>query len=269
MKRDFKILVSLASLALAASCSTEPVTGRSQLNFLSEGEEAQMGAQAYQEILSKSTLVRSGPEYDQVVRVGKKIAQAADEPTFQWEFSLIKDDKNANAICLPGGKIAVYTGILTISQTDAGLAVVVGHEVGHAIAHHGGERVSQHQAASLGVSIVDQFLLGQSSGASRDLVMGLLGAGAQYGVLLPFSREQESSADRIGLELMAKAGYAPEEAVHFWERMQSKSGGGAPPQFLSTHPSHQTRIADLKKWIPAVEAKYGTGGSQASSGRRR
>jgi predicted Zn-dependent protease len=258
--------------AVLLSCQTEPVTGRRQLSLVPEGQMLQMGAQAYQEVLSQSTLVRSGPQFEQVVRVGKNIADVADQPDFQWEFNLIQDDRQANAFALPGGKIAVYTGILPITKTDAGLAVVLAHEVGHAIANHSGERMSHSVVAELGLGVVDQFLTGSTSPGSHRLIMGALGLGTQVGVLLPYSRQQESAADRIGLELMAKAGYPPTEAVAFWQRMEAHAGGAAPPEFLSTHPSHETRIRDLARWAPEVAERYGDAGTSSSrrvdSGRR-
>jgi metalloendopeptidase OMA1, mitochondrial len=256
--------------AVCVSCETTPYTNRSQLHLISNDTEAQMGAQAYQEVKTQSTLVQTGPQYDQIVRVGKRIAQAAsaDAPDFKWEFNLIKDDKQANAFCLPGGKIAVYTGILPVSQTDEGLAVVLGHEVAHAVLHHGAERVSEDTVTKLGLGVVDQFLGGTTSGTEHQLVMAALGAGAQVGVSLPHSRKQESEADHVGLILMTKAGYQPEEALSFWQRMEKMAGSGQPPQFLSDHPSHETRIQDIQKWIPEVKSQYG-GGSNAPIGASR
>lgn len=246
----------LAALAAAlAACRTVPYTGRHQLNLIPLGEEASLGATSYEQTLRQAKLSTDPGQIAMVRRVGERIARAADQPDFKWEFNVIKDDKTVNAFCLPGGKVAVYTGLLPLAQDDAGLAVVVGHEVAHALARHGGERMSQGLLAQFGGAALSAALA-QKPAETQNLMLSAYGAGAQVGVLLPFSRKQESEADRIGLILMAKAGYDPRVAVDFWTRMargQSEPGLSA---FLSTHPTDQKRIAGIKEWLPEALKYY-------------
>ena len=246
----------LALLALAA-CSTVPYTNRSQLMIMSAGEEAALGAQAYKEVLSQSKIEKDPRVNEVVLRVGKRIAAAADRPDFQWEFVVIDDPKQANAFALPGGKVAVYTGMFPVAETEAGLATVMGHEVAHALARHGAERMSQATGIQV-VGTAAAVALGASgtSGITQQVAMEAFGLGAQVGVMLPFGRQQESEADHIGLILMAKAGYDPAEAIGFWERMDERSGGGAPPEFLSTHPNHGTRAKQIAEWLPEANTYY-------------
>ena len=188
-------------------------------------------------------------------QVGKRIAAAANKPDYQWEFTVIDDPKQANAFCLPGGKVAVYTGIFPIAKDEAGLATVIGHEVAHALARHGAERMSTSmalQAAGMAVAVA----AGGQSAATQQAIMSAYGLGAQVGVALPFSRSQESEADRIGLILMAKAGYDPEAAVGLWQRMEQNSNGKGPPAWLSTHPSESTREQDIRGWIAEARQYY-------------
>jgi metalloendopeptidase OMA1, mitochondrial len=234
-----------------------PVTGRHQFLLLSESQEAQMGLSSYQQILKKSKLSTDPVATEQVRRVGKRIAEATGRTDYQWEFNLI-EDKQANAFCLPGGKVAVYTGLLSITADDARLAAVLGHEVAHAIARHGGERVSQGLLVQLGLTATQVGLaLGRNDPATVQQVTALLGAGATVGLLLPWSRTQESEADHLGLILMAKAGYDPHAAVDLWRRMaEAAKGSGRPPEFLSTHPSEATRIRQIEGWIPEAMQYY-------------
>jgi predicted Zn-dependent protease len=233
----------------------------------SVSEEMQMGAQAYSQVKNDPKIRQSQDprEIEPVKRIAARIIEAAKRSKyaemaqqFQWEVTVIKDDKTANAFALPGGKMAVYTGIFPMAKTEAGLAAVMGHEVVHALARHGAERMSQGQVTNAGLQIV-----GAAAGAAGgggmlgQAAMAALGAGAQVGVLLPFSRKHESEADYIGILLAADAGYDPREAVALWERMGQMSGG-APSEFLSTHPSHETRITQLKKWMPEAMALYQT-----------
>ncbi|MFN8644495.1 MAG: M48 family metallopeptidase [Candidatus Binatia bacterium] len=216
-----------------------------------------------------------------MVRVGRRIAAAADKPDYQWEFTVIDDPKQASAFCLPGSKVAVYASIFPIAKDENGLAVVIGHEVAHALARHGAERMSTSmalQAAGLAVAIAAG---GQSAG-TQQAIMGAYGLGAQVGVALPFSRSQESEADRIGLILMAKAGYDPEAAIGLWQRMEQHSDGKRPPEWLSTHPAEATRQEDIRGWIaearqylvpppapnaplPAISASGGGGSSPSGA----
>ncbi|HEY7203482.1 MAG TPA: M48 family metallopeptidase [Methylomirabilota bacterium] len=243
----------LLAALVPAACETVPYTGRSQLQLVSADEEAKLGVQSYQEIVGKATISTDQQATAMVQRVGSRIAAVTDLQ-YPWEFKLIADDKQANAFALPGGKVAVYTGILPITRDDAGLAAVLGHEIGHVVARHGGERLSQQ----MGVQTVTQLAAGMASSnpATVQLVAAALGAGAQYGVLLPWSRQQESEADHIGVLLMAKAGYDPHAAVELWKRMQAASAGQRPSEWMSTHPSEATRIQQLEGWMPEAMKYY-------------
>jgi predicted Zn-dependent protease len=242
-------------LAAVIACTTVPVTGRRQLLILSEGEELQMGLSAYREVLKKARLSSDLAATEQVRRVGRRIAAATGRTDYQWEWSLL-EDKQANAFCLPGGKVAVYTGILPITRDDAGLAAVLGHETAHAIARHGGERVSQGLLVQVGLAAT-QVALAQSDPAMVQQVTALLGAGTTVGLLLPWSRIQESEADHLGLIFMAKAGYDPHAARDLWVRMTEAAKGSArPPEFLSTHPAEETRIRQIEGWLPEALQYY-------------
>ena len=255
-------------LTLTNGCETNPYTGRSQFLMTSVSEEMKMGAQAYDQVKSDPKMKPSQDprEIEPVKRVATHIVEAAKRSKyadmakqFQWEVTVIKDDKTMNAFALPGGKIAVYTGIFPVAKTEAGLAAVLGHEVTHALARHGAERMSQGQAANIGVQVLGAAAgIGTGNAVLGQATMAALGAGAQVGVLLPFSRKHESEADYIGILLAADAGYDPQESVHLWERMEKMSGGGGPSEFLSTHPGHETRIEQLKKWMPEAMAIYQT-----------
>lgn len=249
-----------------AGCETNPYTGRSQLLMTSVSQEMQMGAQAYNQVKSDPKMRPSEDprEVEPVKRVAARIVEAAKRSKyaemaqqFQWEVAVIKDDKTANAFALPGGKMAVYTGIFPIAKTEAGLAAVMGHEVVHALARHGAERMSQGQVAKIGLQVVGAAVgMSSENPALSQATMAALGAGMQVGVLLPFSRKHESEADFVGILLAADAGYDPRESVALWERMAQVSGGGGPAEFLSTHPSHDTRIEQLKEWMPEAMAIY-------------
>lgn len=247
-------LVVVVLLALAA-CTTAPFTRRSQLILVSPEEEMKLGAKAYQQVLKESRI----DQHPQVVRpietVGRRLAQVANHPEYDWRFTVIDDPKQQNAFALPGGKVAVYTGLFPIAQTTTGLAVVLGHEIAHVIARHGAERISQGLVAQLGGSLLSAFLGG---GPSANMILAAYGVGAKVGVLLPFGRTQESEADHIGLLLMAKAGYDPRAALAFWQRMERAAKGAKPPEFLSTHPSHETREQQIQAWLPEALRFYGT-----------
>ena len=262
------VMVMAISVAALAGCETNPYTGRSQLLMTSVSEEMKMGAQAYDQVKSDPKMRPSQDprEIEPVKRVAARIVEAAKRSKyaemakqFQWEVTIIKDDKTANAFALPGGKMAVYTGIFPMAKTEAGLAAVMGHEVVHALARHGAERMSQGQLTNATLQVVG-VAAGAAGGGGMlgQAAMAALGVGAQVGVLLPFSRKHESEADYIGILLAADAGYDPRESVALWERMGQMSGGGAPSEFMSTHPSHETRIDQLKKWMPEAMAIYQT-----------
>jgi predicted Zn-dependent protease len=251
-----------------AACETNPYTGRQQLLMTSVAEEMNMGTQAYSQVKNdpKVKLSQDPREVEPVKRIAARIIEAAKRSKyadmakqFQWEVTVIKDDKTMNAFALPGGKIAVYTGIFPVAKTEAGLAAVMGHEVVHALARHGAERMSQGQLTNAALQVVGAAIGASGSGPMlSQAAMAALGAGAQVGVLLPFSRAHESEADYIGILLAADAGYDPRESVHLWERMEQLSGGGGPSEFLSTHPGHDTRIQRLKKWMPEAMGIYQT-----------
>jgi len=248
-------LAMVAAMMLAA-CQTVPITGRSQLQLLGERQEAQLGLSAYRDALKKEKISGDPRLNDLVQRVGRRIAEATGKGDYQWEFKVVENDKMVNAFCLPGGKVAVYTGILPLTHDDAGLAAVMGHEVAHAVARHGGERLSQQLAVE---GLVAAAAIGLAEGDSRraNLYAGLLGAGVAVGVLLPYSRLQESEADRLGLIFMAKAGYDPRTAVDFWRRMaEAGKGKSKPPEFLSTHPADETRIRQIEKALPEALSYY-------------
>ena len=224
---------------------------------MSQAEEAALGLSAYQEVLSESRVITSGRSAERVLSIGRRIAAVSQDPGFEWEFTLI-DSAEMNAFCLPGGKVAVYTGILPVTANDDGLAVVMGHEIAHAIARHGAERMAHQRLAQYG-----QIALGMSMRDydydTQRTVMGAFGLGAQFGVVLPFSRTQESEADHIGLIFAARACFDPNEAPKVWQRMSEQSKSAHPPEFLSTHPSNARRIEELAALIPeamAERAKY-------------
>jgi predicted Zn-dependent protease len=256
------LLIGLCVFALFLYCRAEeqtvPVTGRTQKVAMSEKDQAKLGADAYAQVLNQSAgeIVSSGPEADMVKRVGERIAAVADDPGYDWEFTLLEDPQ-VNAWCLPGGKVAVYSGILAVTQDENGLAVVMAHEIAHAIAQHGAERMLQEQLTQLGLTAVSATLGGLSPQA-QGAVLALFGAGAQFGVLLPFSRDMESEADHIGLIYMARAGYDPQAAVALWQRMSQQRTEPQVPEYASTHPSDATRIKDLQKWMPEAQKEYET-----------
>ena len=227
-----------------------PITGRTQIVDMSHEQEMALGVQAYREILqSERVLPASDPRVQAVRDIGERIARAASEwdPGFEWAFNVI-ESPDANAFALPGGKVAVYTGILPVVANNDGLAVVMGHEVAHALARHGAERMAQQKLAQMGMLAAGVSVSQMDSGAQQ-AVMAALGMGVQYGVMLPFSRDHESEADRMGLVLVARACFDPREAPALWERM-GENAGPTPPEFASTHPSSETRIEQFKQWMP-------------------
>lgn len=259
-----KIVVYLGLLFLLG-CASVPITGRKQLSFIPMNELASLSEQGYKDVLAKSKLSQDSKKLQLLNSVGKKVADAAEYflkqygrqqeiSNYQWEFNLIEDDKVENAFCLSGGKIAVYTGILKLTKDSDGLACVIAHEVAHALANHGGERMSQLLVAQLGGTAL-AVALNQKPQETQRLWMSAYGLGAQVGALLPYSRMHEREADRIGLILMAKAGYDPNSALAFWERM-SKKGGNNNIELLSTHPVAESRIEDIRRQIPEALKYY-------------
>ncbi len=244
---------SCALALLTAACQTVPLTGRHQLLLISSEEEISLGEEAYKNTLKSAKLSQDQAATDMVRRVGERIAKAADRQDFKWEFNLV-EDKTPNAFCLPGGKVVVYTGILPFTKDETGLAVVVGHEVAHALARHGAERMSTGLLTDLAGQTAG-MVFGGGNPATAQQVEQAFGIGSSVGVMLPFGRHQESEADQIGLTLMAKAGYDPRQATEFWTRM-SQGQNGAPPEFLSTHPSDATRIKQIQGWLPEAMKVY-------------
>ncbi len=255
----------LISLALTTACATVPITGRRTLNLVSDSEINTMAAQQYKQVLATSRLSTNAEQTAMVRRVGQRIQQAVETyfrqqnqseqlAGYAWEFNTIQDDKQQNAWCMPGGKVAVYTGILPITQDENGLAVVMGHEIAHAVAKHGNERMSQ-QLAAQGLGGVLSAAVGQNPSATQNVFLQVVGAGSSLGIL-KFGRNQESEADHLGLIFMAIAGYNPNGAIAFWQRMEARAGQASPPEFLSTHPSNGTRVADIEKELPEARKYY-------------
>lgn len=260
-----RILVFSMLGFLLYACTRVAVTGRQQLSLVPNGEIIPMANQQYDSVVRTANLSNNAQQTAMVKKVGNRIKRAVEQymadnnasaelEGFQWEFNLIEDPKTVNAWCMPGGKVAFYTGIMPICRDEAGVAVVMGHEVAHAVANHARERMSQGLVAN-GLLGTLGAAFGQNPTLTKQVFFQAVGVGAQVG-MLKFSRQHESEADRIGLIFMAMAGYDPNEAPRFWERMQSQSGGGAPPEWLSTHPSHGSRIKDLNKAIPEAMKYY-------------
>ncbi len=253
-----------ASLLVAAGCSTVPVTGRKQLDIVPNSQMLSMSFSEYSTFLKSHKLSGDASNTAMVKRVGQNIQRAVETymsqnnlsselAGFQWEFNLVEDN-TPNAWCMPGGKVVVYTGILPLTMNETGLAVVMGHEIAHAIAKHGNERMSQGLVQQMGGVALDVALANKPA-QTRSLFLSSYNVGSGLG-LLKYSRTQESEADKLGLIFMAMAGYDPQQAIPFWERMAAKSGGQAPPEFLSTHPSDETRVNDLRRQMPEAMKYY-------------
>lgn len=259
------LLLAIALSVFVSSCATVPITGRSQLSFIPDSTMLSMSLQQYDQFLQESTLSDDAEATAMVKDVGVRIQGAVEQyftennmaqelQNYAWEFNLVESD-DVNAWCMPGGKVVVYTGILPVTQDETGLAVVMGHEIAHAIAKHGAERMSQEllvQMGGIGLSVA----LESQPEETQQLWMTAFGVGAQFGALLPYSRMHESEADYLGLIFMAMAGYDPNEAVGFWERMAAESGGQKPPEFMSTHPSDATRIRKIQEALPEIMNTY-------------
>ena len=254
-----KLLLSFITLGLIlvilCGCASAPYSGRKQILLISEGEEMSLGLKAYQDTLKKEKLSTDPKANALVRRVGTRIAAVANKPGYAWEFTVIDNPKTVNAFALPGGKVAIYTGILPYTKTEAGLAFVVAHEVGHAIARHGGERMSEQLLLQIGQQGLNIAVASKSPAAIEAINTGY-GLASTVGVILPFSRKMEYEADHIGLILMAKAGYDPREAPGFFERMMKASKSATPPEFLSTHPADQQRIRQINAFIPEAMTYY-------------
>jgi len=258
------VLSSFLITLLLAACSTVPITERRQLNLVSEGNMVQLAEQQYQEFRSTHQIIQNTPESEMVKRVGHRIQQAVEQfmaannmadqlAGYEWEFILVESPE-VNAWAMPGGKVAVYTGILPITQDEAGLAAVMGHEVAHVIAQHGSERMSQQLVAQMGGQALSA-VLAEKPQATQALWMQVFGVGAQVGLMLPYSRLQEKEADHLGLIFMAMAGFDPHAAIGVWQRMAER-GGGAPPALLSTHPTDEARLRAIEDEIPEAMRYY-------------
>ena len=268
MKLKSILGIGVVTLSLVA-CTTNPITGRKSVQLVNDQQIATMAVQQYNEVLSKSKVIKGTTAANQVRNVGvrlqnaannyyKNLGREADLNEFSWEYNLI-EDKSVNAWCMPGGKVAVYTGILPVTQTEKGLAVVLGHEISHALAGHGNERISQAMIAQYGGAILGSTI---SSGALAQIFQQAYPIGAQV-ALLKYGRKQELDADQMGLYLMGMAGYDPREAQPFWHRMESMATNNQrPPEFLSTHPSPETRRADLEKHLPKALEYYKAAGGK-------
>ncbi len=267
MKHHHSIRIYSALIAVSivlAACATVPLTGRRQLSLIPDSQMNTMSFQQYEQVLAESTLSSNAEDTAMIKRVGSRIEKAVGQymqqnglsshlDGYAWDFNLIESDQ-VNAWCMPGGKVAFYTGILDVCQDETGVAVVMGHEIAHAIAEHGAERMSHSMVMQMGGMALDEAVKNQPE-KTRQLYMGAFAVGSQYGAMLPFSRQHESEADHMGLVFMSMAGYDPRQAPIFWERMASL-GGQKPPEFMSTHPADQTRVRQLNEWMPEALKYY-------------
>ena len=255
------LFLILTTVLVVCGCKTNPFTGKKTLALVSNSQILPSSFQQYNKFLSENKVVTGTPEAQMIKSVGQKIAAASQRwlsangysdylKDYKWEYNLV-EDKTVNAWCMPGGKIVFYTGIMPIAQSETGVAAIMGHEVAHALANHGQQRMSAGQLQQIGGAVGSAVVGGGQ--ATQQIFAQAYGLGSQFGVMLPFSRNHETEADRIGLQLMAIAGYNPDEAANLWRRMKAKSGGQAPPEFMSTHPSNDTRIANLTAWAPAAK----------------
>jgi len=258
------LLALVVTGSVVAACSTVPITGRKQLNLLPESQMMSMSLTQYEQFLNENAVSKDKEKTEMVKEVGNRIADAVEEyfsqngmsgriENFKWEFNLIEDD-TPNAWCMPGGKVVVYTGILPVTENETGLAVVMGHEIAHAVARHGNERMSQEMGVQLGGAAL-AAAIDEKPEQTQNIFMAAYGLGSQFAYKLPYSRTHESEADQLGLIFMAMAGYNPQEAVDFWQRM-SNMGGQKPPEFLSTHPSDETRVKKLREFMPEAMKYY-------------
>jgi predicted Zn-dependent protease len=265
MKKQNIILAVIISAMILQSCSVVPFTGRKQLNLLPESEMISMSLTSYSEFMKENALSSDRSDVSMVKEVGSNISKAVIKyfnenglqdrlEGYQWEFNLVKNDSVPNAWCMPGGKVVVYSGLLPYSADENGLAVVISHEIAHAVARHGNERMSQQMLIQMGGMALNEAVK-EKPEETKGIFNTVYGIGAQMGLVLPYSRDHELEADKMGLIFMAMAGYNPQTAIAFWERM-AKSGGGKPPEFLSTHPSDERRIDKIKAAMPEVMTYY-------------
>lgn len=265
MEKTFrKSIVAMGAVLMFMSCSTNPFTGKKTLALVPNSQILPAAFAQYNQVLSESKVVKGTSDAEMIKRVGQKIATAAERwlnanghagylKDYQWDYNLIDQDV-VNAWAMPGGKIAFYTGILPIAKSETGIAAIMGHEVVHAIANHGQQRMSAAQIQQV-AGVATAVAIQNKDAKTQQIIGTAFGLGSQFGVMLPFSRSHETEADKIGLVLMAIAGYNPDEAAELWKRMKANSGGQAPPEFMSTHPSNDTRIANLTAWAPGAKAE--------------
>jgi len=261
-----KIMGLLLFAIIVSACKTNPFTGKKMMNFYSNDQLFPMAFQQYDQFLGENKVITGTKNAEMITRVGERIAIAAERwlnanghqgylKDYKWEYKLV-DDKTVNAWCMPGGKIVFYTGILPIAENETAIAAIMGHEVAHALADHGGQRMSAAQGQQLlGTAVAVGTQVGGVDPQKQQLIMQAYGLGSQVGVMLPFSRSHETEADKVGLIMMAIAGYNPDEAAKLWVRMKANSGGEAPPEMLSTHPSNDSRIANLKELAPFAKSE--------------
>jgi len=258
MKQIFKQIIIGAILALLfIGCTKAPITGRSQFIMVSQQQELALGFESAKKVLETEKVSTDPQKNAMVKRVGQRIAQTTEalhRVNYEWEFFVIDNDEEANAFCLPGGKVFVYTGLFKYVENDAELAAVMGHEIAHALARHGAERMSAGQAQEIGAQLLGAVMQSKGNPANTAMVMQAFGIGSQLGVMLPHSRTQEYEADQIGLILAAKSGYNPRAALTFWEKFGSS--GETPPEYLSTHPAPANRISELRALLPKVIPMY-------------
>lgn len=250
MRKHFSFIIIF--VLIISACATTPVSNRSALILIPESQEVSLGKQSYNQILEKENESEDEQLNQIVQRVGQRIIAVSDMPKLEWEIKLIESDQK-NAFALPGGKIAIYTGILSLAKNEAGLATVMSHEIAHVIARHGAQRMTQQillQGAMLGAG------LSMKNNTQRNIILSALGVGVLYGLTLPFSRSHESEADQIGLIYMAKAGYDPSEAINFWQRFSTVKGDKGPPEWASTHPADATRMQGLRSYLSRAKYDY-------------
>jgi predicted Zn-dependent protease len=251
-------LAFLGVLGLGSGCSRAPFTNRIQLNLVPDPLMVGLGASAYGDMLGQVEVDKTSTDAKTLKRVGKRVARVARRPSYRWRYALIDDEDTLNAWCLPGGKIAFYKGILPVLENEAGMGFVMGHEIGHAMAHHSAERLSQQATVLGGLTAMYLYMDNKTSlpDEAKQMLLAALGIGIEVGVLLPFSRKHESEADVAGLMYMSRAGYPPEESIDVWTRMGKAAGRSEMPTFLSTHPSHKQRKKNLREWMPSAKKRH-------------